>query len=91
MIPAEQRAALIQERLEAAFSPSRLEIADDSHRHAGHAGARGGGHFTVTIVADCFAGKRPLQRHRMVYAALEDAMQGDIHALSIQARSPDET
>jgi BolA protein len=77
--------------LEAALAPQSLEIGDDSHRHAGHAGARGGqGHFSVDIVSAAFAGKPPLARHRLVYAALGDMMQADIHALAIRARTPDE-
>ena len=74
-----------------ALAPARLEIIDDSHKHAGHAGARGGqGHFSVDIVSAAFAGKLPLARHRMVYAALGSMMQDDIHALAIRARTPDE-
>lgn len=85
------RVERIRAALEAAFAPSRLEVEDDSHRHAGHAGARDGrGHFNVLIVSQAFAGKAPLARHRAVYAALGDMMQADIHALSIQARTPAE-
>ncbi len=85
------RVERIRAALEAAFAPSRLEVEDDSHRHAGHAGARDGrGHFNVLIVSPAFAGKTPLARHRAVYAALGDMMQTDIHALSIQARTPAE-
>ena len=74
-----------------ALAPTRLEIIDDSHKHAGHAGARGGqGHFSVDIVSAAFAGKLPLARHRLVYAALDELMQADIHALSIRARTPGE-
>ncbi len=81
----------IRTALQAAFAPQRLEVEDDSHRHAGHAGARDGrGHFNVTIVSEAFAGMGPLARHRAVYAALGDMMQSDIHALSIQARTPAE-
>ncbi|HTL13873.1 MAG TPA: BolA family protein [Thermomonas sp.] len=77
--------------LEGALAPLALEIRDDSHRHAGHAGARGGqGHFGVDIVSAAFAGKPPLARHRLVYAALGELMQTDIHALAIRARAPDE-
>jgi BolA protein len=76
-------------RLEAALAPERIEIVDDSAKHAGHAGARDGrGHYTVEIVARAFAGKPLLARHRMVYAALGDMMQTDIHALSIKAEEP---
>ena len=81
----------MRELLTEALAPRHLAIIDDSHRHAGHAGARGGqGHFSVDIVSAAFAGKLPLARHRLVYAALDDLMQADIHALSIRARTPDE-
>lgn len=77
--------------LQAAFSPLHLEVEDDSHRHAGHAGARDGrGHFNLVIVSEAFAGMAPLARHRAVYAALGDMMQTDIHALSIKAQTPAE-
>ena len=86
-----ERIARIRERLSAALAPQDLEIQDDSHLHVGHAGARGGaGHYTVHITAAAFSGKPPLERHRMIYAALQDMMHGEIHALSIQAHSPDE-
>ena len=81
----------MRELLVQALSPLALEITDDSHRHAGHAGARGGqGHFGVDIVSAAFDGKLPLARHRLVYAALGDMMRTDIHALAIRARTPDE-
>lgn len=87
----EQRVAMIRERLTTALAPISLEIQDDSHKHAGHAGARsGGGHFNVQIVSDAFDGKSLIQRHRLVYEALGDAMQNEIHALSITAVTPDE-
>lgn len=77
--------------LQAALQPQSLDVSDDSQRHAGHAGARGGlGHFTVDIVSAAFAGKPPLARHRMVYAALGEMMRTDIHALAIRARAPHE-
>jgi BolA protein len=85
------RVAMIRERLSAALSPESIDIVDESHKHAGHEGARsGGGHFVVTIVADAFRGKRPLERHRMVYDALGEAMSREIHALSIKAYASDE-
>ena len=81
----------IREKLTAALAPTRLEIQDDSAKHAGHEGARGGGgHFNVQIVSAEFSGKSLVERHRMVYGALGDAMQSEIHALSIQAKTPDE-
>jgi BolA protein len=79
----------MRERL-AALEPVTLEIADDSHRHAGHAQA-GGGHYTLRIVSAQFAGKGTVARHRMVYSALGEMMKRDIHALNIQAKTPDET
>lgn len=86
-----ERVGRIRDLLTAALSPESLVVTDDSHKHAGHAGARSGqGHFGVDIVSSAFAGKLPLARHRLVYAALGDMMQTDIHALSIHARSPDE-
>jgi BolA protein len=78
----------LREVLEAALQPTLLEIRDDSARHAGHAGAREGGHFHVTIAASAFAGVPALERHRMVYAAAAPLMGRDIHALSIDARTP---
>ncbi len=84
------RIAMIRERLETNFHPVLLEIIDESHKHAGHAGARGGGHFVVHIVAEQFAGKSPIQRHRMVYDAMGDLMQSEVHALSIRAEVPTE-
>jgi len=83
--------ALIRTRLSKALAPEALEIIDDSEKHAGHAGARdGGGHFRVTVTSSAFTGKTTLQRHRLVYAALGNAMQKEIHALSIKALSPEE-
>ena len=88
---AADRLMRIRERLTASLTPEQLEISDDSHLHVGHAGARGGaGHFTVRIVAQAFKDKPLLERHRMIYDLLHDMMQSEIHALSIQARSPDE-
>ena len=85
------RIELIRVALTEAFAPTRLAIRDDSHRHIGHAGARDGrGHFNVEIVSAAFGGMPVLARHRAVYAALGALMDSDIHALAIQARSPDE-
>jgi BolA protein len=90
-LPREQRPAAIRAALEAALAPEALEIVDESHKHAGHAGARDGrGHFRVDIVSAAFAGVLPLARHRKVYAALGTLMETDIHALSIHARAPGE-
>ena len=86
-----QRVERIRALLVEALDPAAIEVVDDSHKHVGHAGARGGqGHFSVDIVSAAFAGKLPLARHRLVYAALGEIMQTDIHALAIRARSPDE-
>lgn len=84
------RLALIEQRLRAALEPEHLAIMDDSAAHAGHAGAREGGHFTVHIVSVAFAGKTPIQRHRLVHAAVADLMHREIHALSIRAWTPEE-
>ena len=87
----ENRSDMIRQRLEQALQPVSLDIIDESAKHAGHAGAAsGGGHFIVDIVSAAFSGKNPLQRHRLVYAAVDDMMHTDIHALSIQARAPEE-
>lgn len=80
---------LLRQRL-AALEPLSIEIIDDSHRHAGHAGARDGGHYNLRIVSAAFAGQGTMARHRMVYAAAGDLMRGQIHALSIAAFAPDE-
>ncbi|MDP2793962.1 MAG: BolA family protein [Sulfurisoma sp.] len=80
----------LRQRL-AVLEPQQIDIIDDSHRHAGHAGARdGGGHYRLSIVAPVFAGKRTMERHRLVYDAAGDLMKRQIHALSITAKSPDE-
>ena len=85
-LPREQRVEAIRVRLQAAFAPTELDVIDDSHRHAGHEGAKDGrGHYRVRVVSTLFAGMTPVARHRAVYAALDDLMQTDIHALSIQA------
>ncbi|MGQ0698229.1 MAG: BolA family protein [Panacagrimonas sp.] len=79
----------ICETLHAAFPDARIELEDESHLHAGHAGAQSGrGHFRVAIAAAAFKGLAPIARHRAVYAALGELMQTDIHALSIDAREP---
>ncbi len=84
-----ERVERIRAALQAALDPQLLEIEDDSHRHAGHAGAKDGrGHFNVHIVSAAFEGKLPLARHRAVYAALGTMMDTDIHALSIRAETP---
>lgn len=90
-LPREQRVDAIRAALEAALSPESLSVVDDSHRHAGHAGAQDGrGHYNVEIVSAAFAGLNPIARHRAVYAALGEMMTTDIHALAIKARAPGE-
>ena len=86
------RVARIESVLTEAFAPTHLLVKDQSHLHAGHAGAHDGrGHFDVTIVSAAFAGKRPLARHRQIYDALAAMLETDIHALRINAKTPDET
>jgi len=88
-LPREQRVAEIRRRLHDAFSPATLEVTDDSHKHAGHEGARDGrGHFSVHINAEAFRGKPPLAQHRAIYAALGELMTTDIHALAIKSGAP---
>ena len=86
------RVEKIQHLLEQSLAPSFIEIDDDSQSHAGHAGAResGGGHFYATIVSSAFEGKTLVRRHQLVYEALGDMMQTDIHAFSIKAFTPTE-
>ncbi len=84
-----ERVATIEELLIAAFAPTELLVKDQSHLHAGHAGAQEGkGHFEVKIVSDKFAGQSRITRHRMVYDALGTFIDSDIHALKINAVSP---
>lgn len=84
--------ARIRTRLEEALSPQQLDVVDDSGSHIGHPGARPGGetHFKVRIVAEAFSGKSRVQRHRLVYDALAQELKDRVHALVIEARSPDE-
>ena len=83
------REDLIRTRL-AALAPQELNIVNESHMHVGHASAGGGGHFSIEIVSDAFTDKTLIQRHRLVYDAMGDAMQSEIHALSIKASTPAE-
>jgi len=81
---------LIRQKL-SVLEPVRIEIVDESARHAGHAGAKsGGGHYLLTIVSSKFAGKSALERHRLIYAALREMMHKNIHALSVKAYTPEE-
>jgi BolA family transcriptional regulator, general stress-responsive regulator len=85
------RAERLESRLRTALQPAQMQVIDDSHLHAGHAGAAGGhGHFTVHIVCERFSGLPVVRRHRLVYEAVGDMMTTDIHALSIQALAPGE-
>lgn len=84
-----ERIERMQALLKDALAPTVIEIVDQSHLHAGHAGAASGrGHFDLTLCAAAFEGKTPIQRHRMVFEALGEMMQTDIHALSIRAETP---
>ena len=86
------RIEMIKESLEKELTPKQIDIVDESHLHAGHAGAAsGGGHFNVTIISDQFTGKSTIERHRMVYLAVDDLMRTEIHALSIKALTPEES
>ena len=86
-----KREELIRRRLVDSFSPDELQIKDQSHLHAGHEGARDGkGHFDILIVSAAFADANRVQRHRMVYDALRDLLETDIHALRIRAMTPAE-
>lgn len=89
-LPMSVCAADIQRQLQDALQPIRLEVQDDSHLHAGHAGAREGRHFSVRIVSSRFDGLSRVARHRLVYAALQTLMPQGIHALAIEAHGPDE-
>jgi BolA protein len=81
----------IEAVLRAALQPSKLEVLDDSHLHAGHAGAREGRHFTVRITAERFNGLSRLARHRLIYDSLQLLIPRGIHALAIEARAPGES
>ncbi|MEO0574782.1 MAG: BolA family protein [Pseudomonadota bacterium] len=83
------RVAKIQTVLEDAFKPQSILVKDQSHLHAGHAGAQDGlGHFHVTIVSEAFDGMNRVKTHQAIYGALGDMMQTDIHALAINASAP---
>ncbi len=87
----EDRIARIRSRIQSALAPESVEVVDESHLHAGHAGARDGrGHYQVVVVSPVFEGKTRLQRHRMVFEAVGDLMATDIHALGVKAYTPDE-
>lgn len=87
----DHRVERIRAALETSLAPTLLEISDDSHLHAGHAGAAsGGGHYSVKIVSERFHGLRLVMRHRLVYDAVADMMRAEIHALAITALTPSE-
>jgi BolA family transcriptional regulator, general stress-responsive regulator len=80
----------VASKLTAAFQPASLDVEDESHKHAGHAGARPGGetHFKVHMVATAFAGKSRIERHRLVHAVLAEELRGPIHALALTLEAP---
>lgn len=84
--------ATIEAKLAQALQPQTLEIVNESHRHAGHAGDDGSGesHFRVTIVSSCFTGKSRVDRQRMVYDLLKQELEGGLHALALKILTPDE-
>ena len=87
--PSLSREQRLRQCLESRFAPSLLVIDDESHLHAGHAGAAGGhSHFRIRIVAEAFRGVSPVARHRLVYAAVDELLKTDIHALAIEASPP---
>lgn len=86
-----ERVTVIENRLREAFAPESVQVTDESAAHAGHAGAKsGGGHYALTIVSRRFEGQAPLARHRLIYQALGDLMGREIHALRIEALTPNE-
>jgi BolA protein len=88
---ASNRVEQLRLALQSELAPVSLEVIDDSAKHAGHAGAREGGHYRVVLVAEAFRGRSQLERHRLVYAAVAPLMGQGVHALSIIARTPEET
>jgi BolA protein len=88
---ADERRARIEAELREQLAAIHVEVIDESHLHAGHAGARGGGgHFRAVVVSKQFDGKSPVERQRMIYKALENAMGSEIHALSMKTLTPAE-
>ena len=87
-----RRIDMLRERISAALQPTALVIEDESDQHVGHAEARSGrGHFHVKIISNIFTDLRPLQRHRLVYDAIGELMKTEVHAVSIDARTPEES
>ncbi|MBX3026249.1 BolA family transcriptional regulator [bacterium] len=90
-IPADERVAWLRDTLQRGLAPVRLVVEDESHLHAGHAGAAsGGGHFRALIVSTAFRGQNHVARQRAVYALLGDAMRSNIHALALRTLTPEE-
>jgi len=85
-----ERVARLRAALEQELAPTWLDITDESAAHAGHAGAREGGHFRVSLVSAAFRGQPQIERHRLVYAAVAPLLHGDVHALNIRALAPEE-
>ena len=85
----EKRMKLIRESLEK-LSPSCVEIEDEGHLHVGHAGAKSGGHFKLSIVSESFRYKTTIERHRIIYKCLGDLMNTEVHAISIKAKYKNE-
>ena len=90
MMAPELRVDAIYNQLQETLNPLQLTVEDESHFHVGHVGHKGAGHFAVKIVADCFTGRTLVARHRMVYAALQTLFGTEIHALKIDAKTPEE-
>lgn len=85
-----ERLSHIRQQL-SSLQPSHLDIIDESHLHAGHAGAKGGGgHYRIYLVSADFVGKNTMSRHRMVYSALAELLKRDIHALTLRTETPEE-
>ena len=87
---ANERVAKLRAALERGLAPATLTVQDDSAKHAGHAGAREGGHFRVQVVSERFRGRGRIERHRLVYEAVGALMGSEVHALAITALSPEE-
>ena len=86
----EKRIKLIKERL-GQLDPTYMDIADEGHLHVGHAGAKSGGHFKLSIISELFKDKTTIERHRIIYKCLDDLMNTEIHAISIKANHKGES